>query len=140
MRYRMGAGEMEASRPMGAYDFSVRYPKPKGNIALTVALTLCFGGLFVLIAAIASSLAVVFAGDRLLVSNFTYLFAVLAYLGLIVAGLFASGLNLALPRWTSPWPAAAARRAPPVGRLLGTASTARAYVARSANSAWLRLD
>jgi hypothetical protein len=124
---------------MDAYDLSVRRPKSGRNVVLNVALTLCFGGLFLLIAAVASSVAVVLAADRMLVSNFTYLFAVLAYLGLIVAGLVAGSFNLTLPRWTSPWPAAALPQRAPVGRLLGTAST-RAFVARTANSAWLRLD
>jgi hypothetical protein len=127
---------------MDAYDLSVRYPKARGNTVLNVALTLCFGGLFLLIVAVVSVTAVVLAGDRILVSNFTYLFAVLAYLGLIVAGLVASGLNLTLPRWTSPWPVALPQDAEPVGRLLSTASaqSTRAFVARSTNSAWLRLD
>jgi hypothetical protein len=125
---------------MDPEDLSVRYPKPKSNAVLTIALTLCFGGLFLLLALIAAFLIMVLAGERIIVSNFTYLFAVFAYLGLIVGGLVAAGLTLTLPRWKSPWPVSVGAPAPrPVGRLLGTAS-ARASIPRSASSAWLRLD
>jgi hypothetical protein len=123
---------------MSSEDFSVRYPKPRSNTVLTVALTLCFGGLFVFAAAIATFMAVVVAGEKMIFSNFIYLFAVLLYLGLIIAALVAAGLNLDLPRWTSPWQT----RAPepqPLARLLGTSSI-RASVPRSTGSAWLRLD
>ena len=123
---------------MSSEDFSVRYPKPRSNTVLTVALTLCFGGLFVFVAAVATFMAVVLAGEKMIFSNFIYLFAVLLYLGLIIAALVAAGLNLDLPRWTSPWQA----RAPepqPLARLLGTSSI-RASVPRSTGSAWLRLD
>jgi hypothetical protein len=123
---------------MSSEDFSVRYPKPRSNMVLTVALTLCFGGLFVLISVVAAFAAVLVAGEKMIFSNFTYLFAVLLYLGLIVGALVAAGLNLNLPHWTSPWQTA--RTEPrPIGRLLGTPS-ARAYVARSPSSAWCRLD
>jgi hypothetical protein len=124
---------------MDAYDLPVRYPKPRNNAVLTVALTLCFGGLFVLLVVIASCVAVLFAGERTIVSNFTYLFAVLVYLGLIVGGLTASVFNLSLPRWTSPWQTMSSQRRQPVGRLLRAATT-RASVPRSTSSAWLRLD
>jgi hypothetical protein len=81
---------------------------------------------------------VVPAGAKMIFYNFIYLFAVLLYLGLIVGALVAAGLNLDLPRWTSPWPT----RAPEpqsLGRLLGTLSI-RASVPRSTGSAWFRLD
>lgn len=118
----------------------VRYPKPRSNRVLTIALTLCFGGLFVLLALIATFMAMLLAGERIIVSNFSYLFAVLLYLGLIIAGLVVTGLNLSLPRWKSPWPMAGTPKASqPVGRLLSTASL-RASVPRSTSSALLRLD
>ncbi|HLL26889.1 MAG TPA: hypothetical protein VKT73_04475 [Xanthobacteraceae bacterium] len=116
---------------------SLRYPKPKGNTVLNVALTFCFGGLFLLLAMIASVALIILAGDRILISNFTYLFAVLIYLGLIVGGLIATGLNQRLPRWTSPWQASTATPQPmrPVASLL-RAAPAHVFVARSPNSAW----
>ena len=123
---------------MDPENLSVRYPRPRGNTVLTVALTLCFGGLFVLLAIIATFMALVLGGEKMIVSNFIYLFAVLIYLGLIVGALVAAGLSLDLPRWTSPWPT----RVPEpqsLGRLLGTSSI-RASVPRSTGSAWLRLD
>ena len=123
---------------MSSEDFSVRYPKPRSNTVLTVALTLCFGGLFVFAAAVATFMAVVLAGEKMIFSNFIYLFAVLLYLGLIIAALVAAGLNLDLPRWTSPWQTRA-REPQPLARLLGTSSV-RASVPRSASSAWFRLD
>ena len=124
---------------MDADDFSVRYPKPRSNTVLTVALTLCFGGLFVLIAVIAAFTLVMVAGEKAVLSNFIYLFAVLLYLGLIVGAIVAAGLNLDLPRWTSPWQTPMGVDRQPVGRLLGTSSV-RASVPRSTGSAWLRLD
>ena len=124
---------------MSSEDFSVRYPKPRRNTVLTVALTICFGGLFVFVAAIATFAAVLLAGEKAVFSNFTYLFAVLLYLGLIVGALVAAGLNLDLPRWKNPWPTRTGAEPQPLGRLLGTPS-ARAYVARSPSSAWYRLD
>jgi hypothetical protein len=132
------SGDFPASRFMDPENLSVRYPRPRSNTVLTVALTLCFGGLFVLLAVIATFMAVVLARDKMIVSNFIYLFAVLLYLGLIVGALVAAGLNLDLPRWTSPWPT----RAPetqPLGRLLGTSSV-RASIPRSTSSAWFRLN
>ena len=124
---------------MDPENLSVRYLKPRGNRTLTVALTLCFGGLFLLLAVIATFAAVLVAGEKTIHSNFIYLFAVLIYLGAIVGALVAAGLNLDLPRWTSPWPTPAPRELQPVGRLLG-ASTIRASVPRSTGSAWFRLN
>jgi hypothetical protein len=124
---------------MSSEDFSVRYPKPRSNAVLTVALTLCFGGLFVLIAVIAAFTLVMLAGEKAVLSNFVYPFAVLLYLGLIVCALVAAGLNLELPRWTSPWPTHAGAERQPIGRLLGTSSF-RASVPRSTGSAWFRLN
>jgi len=124
---------------MDPENLSVRYPKPRSNMVLTVALTLCFGGLFVLIAVIAAFAAVLLAGEKMIFSNFMYLFAVLVYLGLIVGALVAAGLNLDLPRWKNPWPTRTDAEPQPLGRLLGS-SSARAYVARSTSSAWYRLD
>jgi hypothetical protein len=123
---------------MDPENLSVRYPKLRGNTVLTVALTLCFGGLFVLLAVIATFMAVVLAGEKMIVSNFIYLFAVLIYLGLIVGALVVAGLNLDLPRWTSPWPTQAPEPQS-LGRLLGTSSV-RASIPRSTGSAWLRLN
>jgi len=120
-------------------NLSVRYPKPRGNRVLTVALALCFGGLFLLLAGIAAFAVVLIVGEKTIFSNFVYLFAVLIYLGFIVAALVAAGLNLDLPRWTSPWPSPAQRKLQPVGRLLSTSSI-RASVPRSTGSAWFRLN
>jgi hypothetical protein len=94
-----------------------------------------------LMALIAAFGVIVVAGDRVLVSNFIYLIAVLLYLGLIVGGLIAAGLNLSLPRWTSPWPANASPRAArrPVADLLRTTAS-RAVVMRSPSSALFRHD
>jgi len=122
---------------MSTEDFSVRYPKPRSNMVLTVALTICFGGLFVFIAVIVAFTAVLLAGDKAIFSNFIYLFAVLLYLGAVVSALVVAGLNLNLPRWKNPWPGTAAEPRP-VGRLLGT-SAVRASVRRSTSSAWFRL-
>jgi hypothetical protein len=124
---------------MSSEDFSVRYPKPRSNTVLTVALTICFGGIFVFIAVIAAFAAVLLAGEKMIFSNFIYLFAVLLYLGAIVGALVAAGLNLDLPRWASPWPTRTRAEPQPFGRLLGT-PPARAYVARSTSSAWYQLD
>jgi hypothetical protein len=126
---------------MDPEDLSVRFPKPKGNTVLTIALTLCFGGMLLLLGLIAAFGVVVIAGDRILVSNFIYLIAVLLYLGLIVGGLAAVGLNLSLPRWTSPWPSNMPSRSirRPVATLLRGATT-RAFVMRSASSALFRPD
>lgn len=126
---------------MDPENVSIRYPKPKGNAVLTVALTLCFGGMLLLMALIAAFAVMFVAGDRILVSNFIYLIAVLLYLGLIVGALAAAGLNLSLPRWTSPWPATAQSRSArrPVTDLLRTAST-HAVVVRSPSSALFRPD
>lgn len=127
------------ARPFMDSNVAVQYPRPRSNKVLTVALTLCFGGLFVFLALIATFLAMLVAGERVIVSNFSYLFAVLVYLGLIIAGIVAAGLNLTLPRWKSPWPTTARPAAQPVGRLLSVAST-RATVPRSTSSALFRLD
>ena len=124
---------------MSSEDFSVRYPKPRSNAVLTVALTICFGGLFVLVAAMATLAAVLLAGEKTVLSNFTYLFAVLLYLGLIVGALVAAGLNLDLPRWKSPWPTRTGAEPQPLARLLESSSV-RASVPRSIGSAWYRLD
>jgi len=124
---------------MDPENLSVRYPKPRSNMVLTVALTLCFGGLFVLIAVVAAFAAVLVAGEKMIFSNFMYLFAVLIYLGLIVGALVAAGLNLDLPRWKNPWPTRTSAEPQPLGRLLGTSSV-RASVPRSTGSAWYRLD
>jgi hypothetical protein len=124
---------------MDANDFYVRYPKPRGNAVLTVALTICFGGVFVFIAVIAALTAIMLSGEKMILSNFIYLFSVLLYLGAIVGALVAAGLNLDLPRWKSPWPIQAEREPQPVVRLLGMSSL-RASVPRSTGSAWLRLD
>jgi len=124
---------------MDPENLSVRYTKPRGNTVLTVALTLCFGGLFVFMAVIAAFAAVLLAGEKMIFSNFIYLLAVLLYLGAIVGALIAAGLNLDLPRWTSPWPMPARSEPRAVGRLL-QASSVRAFVARSTSSAWLRLE
>ena len=124
---------------MSSEDFSVRYPKPRSNTVLTVALTICFGGLFVFVAAIATFAAVLLAGEKTVFSNFTYLFAVLLYLGLIVGALVAAGLNLDLPRWKNPWPTRTGAEPQPFARLLGSSSV-RASVPRSIGSAWYRLD
>jgi hypothetical protein len=123
---------------MDPENLSVRYPKPRSNTVLTVALALCFGGLFVLISVVAAFAAVLVAGEKTIFSNFTYLLAVLLYLGLIVGALTAAGLNLDLPRWTSPWQSAKSERRP-IGRLLETSSV-RASIPRSTSSAWFRLD
>ena len=101
-RALLGAEGLQADRAMDPENLTVRYPKPRGNTVLTVALTLCFGGLFVLLAVIAAFAAVLVAGEKTVLSNFIYLFAVLLYLGAIVGALVAAGLNLDLPRWTSP--------------------------------------
>jgi len=126
---------------MDPENVSIRYPKPKGNAVLTIALTLCFGGMILIMALIAAFGVIVIAGDRILVSNFIYLIAVLLYLSMIIGALAAAGLNLSLPRWTSPWPPNAlpqsARR--PVADLMRTASS-RAFVVRSASSALFRPD
>jgi hypothetical protein len=124
---------------MSSEDFSVRYPKPRSNTVLTVALTICFGGLFVFVAVIAAFAAVLLAGEKTVFSNFTYLFAVLLYLGLIVGALVAAGLNLDLPRWKNPWPTRTGAESQPLARLLGSSSV-RASVPRSIGSAWYRLD
>ncbi len=124
---------------MDPENLSVRYPKPRSNMVLTVALTLCFGGLFVLIAVVAAFATVLLAGEKMIFSNFMYLFAVLIYLGLIVGALVAAGLNLDLPRWKNPWPTRAGAEPQPLARLLGTPSV-RASVPRSTGSAWYRLD
>jgi hypothetical protein len=134
-----GAKDLQADRFMDPENLSVRYPKPRGNTVLTVALTLCFGGLFVLFAVIAAFAAVLVAGEKTVLSNFIYLFAVLLYLGTIVGALVAAGLNLDLPRWTSPWPTRAAAKPQSVGRLLSISSV-RASVPRSTSSAWFRLE
>jgi hypothetical protein len=123
---------------MYSEDFSVRYPKPRSNTVLTVALTICFGGLFVFIALIATFAALLLAGEKMIFSNFIYLFAVLLYLGAVVGALVAAGLNLELPRWKSPWPTRASTKPQPLGRLLRTPSV-RASVPRSMSSAWYRL-
>jgi hypothetical protein len=134
-----GAKGLQADRFMDPENLSVRYPKPRGNTVLTVALTLCFGGLFVLLAVIAAFAAVLVAGEKTVLSNFIYLFAVLLYLGAIVGALVAAGLNLDLPRWTSPWPTRVAAKPQPVGRLLSISSV-RVSVPRSTSSAWFRLE
>jgi hypothetical protein len=124
---------------MTSEDFSVRYPKPRSNTVLTVALTICFGGLFVFVAVIATFAAVLLAGDKMIFSNFIYLFAVMLYLGLIVGALVAAGLNLDLPRWKNPWPTRTGGEPQPLARLLRTPSV-RASVPRSTGSAWFRLN
>jgi hypothetical protein len=123
---------------MSSEDFSVRYPKPRSNAVLTVALTICFGGVFVFIAVVAAFAAVLLAGEKMIFSNFIYLFAVLLYLGAIVGALAAAGLNLDLPRWKSPWPTRTGAEPQPLVRLLRTPSV-RASVPRSTGSAWYRL-
>jgi hypothetical protein len=135
-RYRVSK---QVDHFMDPENLSVRYPKPRSNTVLTVALTLCFGGLFVLVAVVAAFAAVLVAGEKTILSNFIYLFAVLLYLGAIVGALVAAGLNLDLPRWTSPWPTRAAAKPQPIGRLLSISSV-RASVPRSTSSAWFRLD
>ena len=90
-------------------------------------------------AAIATLAAVLLAGDKMIFSNFIYLFAVLLYLGLIVGALVAAGLNLDLPRRKNPWPTRTGTEPQPLARLLG-GSSVRASVPRSIGSAWYRLD
>jgi hypothetical protein len=123
---------------MDPENLSVRYPKPRSNMVLTVALTLCFGGLFVLIAVVAAFATVLLAGEKMIFSNFIYLFAVLLYLGAVVGALVAAGLNLDLPRWKNPWPTRTSAEPQPLGRLLRT-PLVRASVPRSTSSAWYRL-
>ena len=61
--------------------------KPKKNTALTLALAVCFSGLFFMIVGTASALAVLAFGGKTITSNLSYLVAVAFYLGLIVLAL-----------------------------------------------------
>ena len=61
--------------------------KPKKNTVLTLALVVCFSGLFFMIVGTASALAVLAFGGKTITSNRSYLMVVAFYLGLIVLAL-----------------------------------------------------
>ncbi len=61
--------------------------KPKSNTALTLALAVCFSGLFFMIVGTAAAFAVLAFGGKTITSNLSYLMAVAFYLGVIVLAL-----------------------------------------------------
>jgi hypothetical protein len=67
--------------------FQSRDVKPKKNTVLTLALAVCFSGLFFMIVGTAAALAVLAFGGKTITSNLSYLMAVAFYLGLIVLAL-----------------------------------------------------
>lgn len=74
-----------------------RDAKPKSNTLRNFALTLCFTGLFLMLAGMLSLAVFVTVGGRTISLNFGYLFVVLTYLGLIVAALTASVFTFGPP-------------------------------------------
>jgi hypothetical protein len=69
------------------FGFQSRDAKPKSNRVLTLALAVCFSGLFFMIVGVTSALAVLAFGGKAISSNLSYLIAVAFYLGLIVLAL-----------------------------------------------------
>jgi len=61
--------------------------KPKKNTVLTLALAVCFSGLFFMIVGTVAAFAVLAFGGKTITSNLSYLMAVAFYLGLIVLAL-----------------------------------------------------
>jgi hypothetical protein len=58
--------------------------KEADNTALNLALAICFSGLFLMIVAAVSALAVLTIGGAPIVANLSYLVAVAFYLGIVV--------------------------------------------------------
>jgi hypothetical protein len=132
---------------------SFKAVKPKSNVALNFALTICFSGLFLMLVGAACFGVVLAGGGKAVVSNLTFLVMVALYLGLIVIALVAAGFTLQLPDWKNPLPIPL--RVPRkvavvnpernlgrefVNRALIFDRRVRGFVVRSASSALIRLN
>lgn len=130
----------------------LRAVKAKSNRPLNIALSICFGGLFLMLVGIACAVVVFIGGGKAFGSSLSYLLAVAAYLGLIVVALVGAAFSMELPEWKSPFPVAAIRKEAHarriernlgrefVGRALVLDRRVRSFVVRSASSAWVRLN